>query len=91
MVQLHITIFCQIKQGPVHQTGGLSPGMHELLVIDANTCLLQKEFVINETTAPIILLDSVITGTCSGDLSSVYINTIGGLPPFPVQLVRWIH
>ena len=70
------------QTGPVHQTGGLAPGMHELLVIDANTCLLQKEFVINETTAPIILLDSVITGTCSGDLSSVYINTIGGLPPF---------
>lgn len=70
------------QTGPVHQTGGLSAGIHELLVIDANTCLLRKEFVINETTAPIILLDSVATGTCSGDLSSVYINTIGGLPPF---------
>ena len=70
------------QTGPVHQTGGLAPGIHELLVIDANTCLLQKEFVINQNTAPIILLDSVATGTCSGDLSSIYINTIGGLAPF---------
>jgi len=70
------------QTGPVNQTAGLAPGIHELLVIDANTCLLRKEFVINETTAPIILLDSVATGTCSGDLSSIYINTIGGLPPF---------
>jgi hypothetical protein len=70
------------QTGPVNQTGGLAPGIHELLVIDANTCLLQKEFVINENTAPIILLDSVATGTCSGDLSSIYINTIGGLAPF---------
>ena len=70
------------QTGPVHQTGGLAPGIYELLVIDANTCLLQQDFVINENTAPIILLDSVATGTCSGDLSSIYINTIGGLPPF---------
>jgi PKD repeat protein len=70
------------QTGPVHQTGGLAPGIHELLIIDANTCLLQQDFVINENTAPIILLDSVATGTCSGDLSSIYINTIGGLPPF---------
>lgn len=70
------------QTGPVNQTGGLAPGMYELLVIDANTCLLQQEFVINETTAPIIILDSVVTGTCSGDLSSIYINTIGGQGPF---------
>jgi len=73
------------QTGPVGQTGGLSPGMYELLVIDANTCLLQQEFVINETTAPIILLDSVVTGTCSGNLSSVYINTIGGIGPFTIN------
>jgi PKD repeat protein len=70
------------QTGPVSQTAGLAPGIYELLVIDANTCLLQKEFMINETTAPIILLDSVATGTCSGDLSSIYINTIGGVGPF---------
>jgi len=73
------------QTGPVNQTGGLSPGMYELLVIDANTCLLQKDFVVNETTAPIILLDSVVTGTCSGDLSSIYINTIGGVGPFTIN------
>lgn len=73
------------QTGPVNQTGGLASGMHELLVIDANTCLLQQDFVINEVTAPIILLDSVVTGTCSGDLSSIYINTIGGLGPFTIN------
>jgi PKD repeat protein len=68
--------------GPVAQTGGLAPGIYDLLVIDANTCLLQQEFVISESGAPIIMLDSIITGTCSGNLSSIYINTIGGVGPF---------
>ncbi len=70
------------QTGPQNSTGGLAPGVYDLLVIDANTCLHQKEFIINEKTAPIIITDSLVTGTCSGTLSSIYINTIGGQGPF---------
>ncbi len=70
------------QTGPSNQTGGLTAGIYNLMVIDANTCLHQKEFVINESTAPIILTDSIVTGTCSGSLSGIYINTIGGQGPF---------
>ena len=68
--------------GPSNQTGSLTPGIHTLLVIDGNTCLLQKDFAINEVGGPIIIADSTITGTCNGTLSSIYISTIGGTQPF---------
>jgi PKD repeat protein len=68
--------------GPSNQTGGLTPGVQTLLVIDGNTCLLEKDFSINETGAPIIINDSIVTGTCNGTLSSIYISTIGGTAPF---------
>ncbi|MBD3636329.1 MAG: PKD domain-containing protein, partial [Crocinitomicaceae bacterium] len=67
--------------GPSNTTGGLSPGVHTLLVIDGNTCLHEKTFAINETGAPIIVTDSTVVGTCNGTLSSVYISTIGGHQP----------
>ncbi|UKN00747.1 PKD domain-containing protein [Paracrocinitomix mangrovi] len=68
--------------GPSNQTGGLEPGIHTLLVIDGNTCLLQKNFAINEQGGPIIVTDSTFLGTCNGDLSDIYISTIGGQQPF---------
>jgi PKD repeat protein len=68
--------------GSSDATSGLAPGVYELMVIDGNTCLLQTTFVINETNAPIIITDSISDATCSGDLSAVYINTIGGTGPF---------
>lgn len=68
--------------GPSNTTSGLAPGMHTLLVIDGNTCLLQKDFAINEFGGPIILTDSTNFGTCNGNLSSIYISTIGGQAPF---------
>lgn len=68
--------------GPSNQTSGLHPGVHSLLVIDGNTCLLEKEFVVNELGGPIIVTDSTFTGTCNGDLSDIYIGTIGGQAPF---------
>ncbi|MEZ4923446.1 MAG: PKD domain-containing protein [Crocinitomicaceae bacterium] len=68
--------------GPSNQTGGLSPGIHTLLIIDGNTCLLQKDFAINEAGAPILVTDSTFLGTCNGDLSDIYISTIGGVQPF---------
>ena len=68
--------------GPANSTGGLAPGTYSLLVIDGNTCLLEKDFVINETNSAIIITDSTVTGTCNGDLSSIYLSTIGGVAPF---------
>lgn len=68
--------------GPSNQTGGLQPGIHTLLIIDGNTCLLQKDFAINETGGPIIVTDSTNLGTCNGNLSDIYISTIGGSQPF---------
>jgi PKD repeat protein len=68
--------------GPNSQTSGLTPGFHNLLVIDGNTCLLEKMFVVDEIGGPIIVLDSINTGTCDGDLSDIYIKTIGGQGPF---------
>lgn len=68
--------------GPSNQTGGLSAGTYTLLVIDGNTCLLEQNFVINESDAAIILTDSTVTGTCNGTLSSIYLSTIGGTSPF---------
>ncbi|MEX1002523.1 MAG: PKD domain-containing protein [Crocinitomicaceae bacterium] len=68
--------------GPSNQTGGLAPGLYTLLVIDGNTCLLEKDFSINEKGGPIIVTDSVLTGSCNGNLSAVYISTIGGQQPF---------
>lgn len=68
--------------GPSNQTSGLTPGIHTLLVIDGNTCLLEEDFVVNEFGGPIIVTDSVFTGTCNGDLSDIYIGTIGGQAPF---------
>ena len=64
------------------QTAGLAPGVHELIVIDGNTCLHRKEFVVNEAQSPIILTDSIINGTCSGSMSSVYIGPIAGVTPY---------
>lgn len=68
--------------GPNSQTSGLAAGLHNLLVIDGNTCLLEKTFVVDEIGGPIIVLDSMNTGTCDGDLSDIYIKTIGGQGPF---------
>ena len=68
--------------GPSNTTGGLAPGTYSLLVIDGNTCLLEKDFVINETNSAIIITDSTVTGTCNGTLSSIYLSTIGGVAPF---------
>ena len=68
--------------GPSNTTGGLAPGIHTLLVIDGNTCLLQKDFAINEVGGPIIVTDSTNFGTCNGNLSSIFISTIGGQGPF---------
>lgn len=68
--------------GPNNTTGGLAPGIHTLLVIDGNTCLLQKDFAINEIGGPVIVTDSTEFGTCNGTLSSIYISTIGGQGPF---------
>lgn len=68
--------------GPSNTTGGLDIGIHTLLVIDGNTCLLEQDFIINEQAGPIIITDSTTTGTCNGDLSAIYISTIGGQGPF---------
>ena len=65
-----------------NQTSGLAPGIHTLLVIDGNTCLLTKEFVVNETNAAIIVVDSIVEASCAGILNAVYINTIAGVSPF---------
>jgi len=70
------------SSGPNSQTSGLAAGLHTLLVIDGNTCLLEKTFVVDEIGGPIIVLDSLNTGTCDGDLSDIYIKTIGGQGPF---------
>lgn len=63
-------------------TSGLGAGVYELMVIDGNTCLIQQQFVVNEENAPVIVTDSITDPTCSGDLSAIYISTIGGLAPF---------
>ena len=68
--------------GSSEETSALAPGVYDLMVIDGNTCLLQTTFVVNETNAPIIITDSISDATCSGALSAVYINTIGGTGPF---------
>jgi PKD repeat protein len=68
--------------GPSNQTGGLAGGIHTLMVIDGNTCLLQRDFSINEAASPIIIVDSTNFGTCNGDLSDIYINPIGGVSPY---------
>jgi PKD repeat protein len=70
------------SSGSINSTGGLEGGVYNLLVIDGNTCLLEKEFIINEFSAPIIVTDSIVVGTCNGDLSSIYTSTIGGGGPF---------
>lgn len=70
------------SSGSINSTGGLAGGVYNLLVIDGNTCLLEKEFIVNEFSAPIIVTDSIIVGTCNGDLSSIYTSTIGGGGPF---------
>jgi len=68
--------------GSSDQTSGLAPGVYEVFIIDGNTCLLSKNFVINETNGPNIVTDSITDASCSGDLSAVYISTIGGTAPF---------
>ncbi|MBK9592230.1 MAG: T9SS type A sorting domain-containing protein [Crocinitomicaceae bacterium] len=68
--------------GSGSETGGLAPGVYDLMVIDGNTCLLHATFAVNETDAPIIVTDSIADPTCSGDLSAIYISTIGGIGPF---------
>jgi len=68
--------------GSMNNTSGLAPGVHELMVIDGNACLIQKDFVINEMNGAVIVTDSITEATCSGDLSGVYISTIGGAAPF---------
>lgn len=68
--------------GPSNTTGGLAPGVYELLVIDGNTCLLGTTFAVNEMNGPVIVTDSIADPTCSGDLSAIYISTIGGAGPF---------
>jgi PKD repeat protein len=68
--------------GSGSETGGLAPGVYDLMVIDGNTCLLHATFAINETNAPIVVTDSIADPTCSGALSAIYISTIGGVGPF---------
>ncbi|MBK9191533.1 MAG: PKD domain-containing protein [Crocinitomicaceae bacterium] len=68
--------------GSASSTGGLAPGVYNLMVIDGNTCLLQHDFVVNEVNGAIIVTDSISDPTCSGDLSAIYISTIGGDAPF---------
>lgn len=68
--------------GTSEETAGLAPGVYEVFIIDGNTCLLSQNFVINEENGPIIVTDSITDATCSGDLSAVYISTIGGISPF---------
>lgn len=68
--------------GSSNTTGGLAPGVYNLMIIDGNTCLLQHNFVVNENGGPIIVTDSISDPTCSGDLSAIYISTIGGDAPF---------
>jgi PKD repeat protein len=68
--------------GSSAETAGLAPGVYDLLVIDGNTCLLNATFEVNETNAAVIVLDSLADPTCSGDLSAIYISTIGGVGPF---------
>lgn len=68
--------------GTSDETAGLAPGVYEVFIIDGNTCLLSQNFVINEENGPIIVTDSITDATCSGDLSAVYISTIGGTAPF---------
>ncbi|MBL7899302.1 MAG: SprB repeat-containing protein, partial [Crocinitomicaceae bacterium] len=68
--------------GSSSTTGGLAPGVYNLMVIDGNTCLLQHDFVVNEVNGTIIVTDSISDPTCSGDLSAIYISTIGGDAPF---------
>ncbi len=68
--------------GPSSETSGLAPGVYDLMVIDGNTCLLHATFAVNETNAPVVVTDSIADPTCSGDLSAIYISTIGGVGPF---------
>lgn len=61
---------------------GLSPGVYDLSVIDANGCLYESSTTLSETNAPIILLDSIIQVGCGGSLASVYISPLGGSSPY---------
>lgn len=68
--------------GSTNSTVGLPGGVYDLMVIDGNTCLIEASFVVNEMDATVILTDSITDPTCTGTLSAVYINTMGGVAPF---------
>lgn len=68
--------------GSSNETAGLAPGVYTLMVIDGNTCLHEENFVVNEDGGPVIVVDSITDPTCTGDLSAIYLTTIGGTAPF---------
>lgn len=71
--------------GSSNSTGGLASGVYDVMIIDGNTCLHEATFAVSEEFGPVIITDSIADPTCSGDLSAVYISTIGGAAPFTYE------
>lgn len=86
------TVFVSGSTGPytfVWNTGsgsstitGLSAGIYEVNVIDANGCLLTEDIIIDDIQGPKVYLDSVSELDCGGAGSDVMIAVFGGNPPY---------
>ncbi len=62
---------------------GISAGIYTVTVVDSKGCLKDKIVTLNETGAPIVILDSVAVLSCdAGGGANVYVSTYLGTSPY---------
>jgi hypothetical protein len=59
----------------------ISAGVYPLLITDANSCQKTFSAPLGNSTAPVIVVDSVIASTCNANTGSIQISVTGGTPP----------
>lgn len=64
------------------QATGLTAGFYTVTVIDNNSCTVQGSVAISESTAPGIILDSLLDVGCGTGGSGIYTSPIGGTAPY---------
>ncbi len=71
---------------------GLGVGIYTVTVVDSKGCLKDKIVSVNESGAPIIILDSVSVLNCgSGGGASVYVSTYLGNSPYTYNWSNGMH
>ncbi len=72
------------KRAPITSFNGLTPGLHYVVVKDANGCNTIEEVMIEEP-APLVAEVTAINAVCHGDNGSATIEVTGGTEPYTVN------